>query len=102
MGIGIMKITNAYKNDDLKRLELTKKHFEIVGQEHKKAVSKFEISENVEDLQKELELEILEMESQKIEVVDHFMDDMPTSKSGTELTYKWDGVGNKSGKTPFK
>ena len=102
MGIGIMKITNAYKNDDFKRLELTKKHFEIVEQEHKKAVSKFEISENVEDLQKELELEILEMESQKIEVVDHFMDDMPTSKSGAELTYKWDGVENKAGKTPFK
>lgn len=104
MGIGIMKITNAYKADDLKRLELTKKHFDIVDKEHKKAVSKFEISENIEDLQRELELEILEMENKSGEVVEHIMQDMPNVKQEPkpELAYKWGGIENKSGKTPFK
>jgi ABC-type dipeptide/oligopeptide/nickel transport system, ATPase component len=102
MGIGMMKITNAFKNDDSKKLELTKKHFEIVEKEHKKAVSKFEISENVEDLQRELELEILEMENKSCEVVEHIMQDMPTAKNEPELAYKWGGIENKAGKTPFK
>lgn len=102
MGIGIMKITNAYKDDDLKRLELTKKHFDIVDKEHKKAVLKFEISENIEDLQRELELEILEMENKSGEVVEHIMQDMPAVKNEPELAYQWGGIENKSGKTPFK
>lgn len=60
MGIGLLKITNAYKDDENKKRELTNKHFETVDELHKKAVSKFEdTGENLEELQQSLQLEIL-------------------------------------------
>lgn len=75
MGIGLLKITNAYKNDENKRVELTNKHFETVEKAHKKAVSKFEDNgENIEELQQSLQLEILEMENKPIETSMHLMD----------------------------
>jgi hypothetical protein len=74
MGIGLQKIATAYKDNEVKRVELTNKHFEPVDKEHKKALTRFEKSEeNIEELQQQLELEILENEKQIIEVVDYEM-----------------------------
>jgi hypothetical protein len=74
LGIGLFKIESAYKNNEEKKQELKNKHFEPVDKEHKRALTRFEKSEeNIEELQQQLELEILENEKQIIEVVDYEM-----------------------------
>ena len=95
LGIGLMKITNAYKTDEVKKQELTSKHFEKVEEEHKKAVAKYEgVPEDIATLQQQLELEIAENENKQIEVVRYVISD-------NEETYKWDGVKPVSTKRPF-
>ena len=90
-----MKITNAYKTDEVKKQELTSKHFEKVEEEHKKAVAKYEgVPEDIANLQQQLELEIAENENKQIEVVRYVIPD-------NEETYKWDGVKPVSTKRPF-
>lgn len=76
MGIGLFKIENAYKNNEEKKRELKNKHFEPIDKEHKRALTRFEKSEeNIEELQQQLELEILEQENKTIEVVEYIMED---------------------------
>ena len=77
MGIGLMRIAEAYKDNEAKKLELINKHFEVVDKEHKRAVAKFDSNpEHVENLQKELELEILESETKEPEIAVRIMGEM--------------------------
>ena len=88
MGIGLMKITNAYKNDDKKRIEMTNKHFDKVDKEHKKAVAKFvDDGNDILDLQKQLELEVIEMDNQVVETERVIVDERPTKTTKTIYEY---------------
>jgi hypothetical protein len=100
MGIGLQKIATAYKDNEVKRVELTNKHFEKVSEEHKKALDKFDKpEETIEELQQQLELEILEMESKEIETVEHIMQDSNINKNNdNDVVYSWKPA---STKPPF-
>ena len=88
MGIGLMKIKNAYKTDEAKRLELNKKHFDIVDKHHKKAVAKIEEPKSdIIDLQQQLELELIEIDNQVVETERVIVDERPTKTTKTIYEY---------------
>jgi hypothetical protein len=96
LGIGLKKISTAYKDNEAKRVELTNKHFEKITEEHKKAVNKYEVVENVEDLQQQLELEISENENKTIEVVDYVMQDNQKINHNDNSAVDWSKQENKN------
>jgi hypothetical protein len=73
LGIGLLKIEQAYKKDTEKKQKLTNKHFEKVDEQHKKAIAIYNESSDDEilNLQQQLDLEIKEIENKIIEVVDY-------------------------------
>lgn len=73
LGIGLLKIDKAYKKDPKIKQQLTNKHFEKVGEEHKKAVKKYDVvgDDDVLILQQQLSLELEEIDKNLIEVVDY-------------------------------
>jgi hypothetical protein len=102
MGIGLFKIESAYKNNEEKKRELKNKHFEPVDKEHKKALIRFEkTEESIEELQQQLELEILENENKTIEIVDYVMEDnqkINHNDNDNGVVYSWKPA---STKPPF-
>lgn len=93
LGIGLLKIEQAYKKDKEKKQKLTNKHFEKVDEEHKKAIAIY--NENSDDeilnLQQQLELEISENENKTIEVVDYEIKEIKQSNdfANNEYYKKW-------------
>jgi DNA replication protein DnaC len=101
LGIGLLKIEQAYKQEPEKKQELTNKHFKKVDEEHKKAIDKFEnkTEDNVLELQQQLDLEIAESENRIVEVVDYVIEDKPEPPPPSH----WNGYPNNWGdkKPPF-
>lgn len=91
LGIGLLKINNAYKKAPAEKQKMINKHFEKVDEKHQEAVEKYnDISdEKMKELQLELELEIEKMDNTVIEVVDYVMQDTPAYLPATPV--RWDG-----------